>query len=127
MPAVAACDASLRILTLRVLRADGTPETRAAVSVRRVRDGVLVLKRAALVEGGTYEIARDGGDAYELTDGSDAPPQRRPGLKLGQRAERFVVDVRIGRKVRRVPQTLGMDRNGCHVTRFSGADVITLP
>lgn len=125
-PAARACTASLAMITLKVLRADGAPEPSVVVSLRRVRDGVVVLAKAPMVERGIYELARDGGDVMELSEDSPGEPRRRAGVHLTTTPEKFIAEVRRGRRSVRVPQTLGLDRHGCHVVRLAGESVVTL-
>ena len=127
MPTAAACDASLRIVSLAVLNADGTRAGKATVKMWRVRDGRVVLKRAPVLDEGIFELARDGGgEVREISAENPSAAPKLRGVRLTTKPQRFIAEVRSGKQVRRVPQTLALDARGCHVTRISGVETVTL-
>jgi hypothetical protein len=117
------CDARLAIVALAVVDGNGRPLDSARVSLTRVRDGRLVLRRARRIGDGLFELASDQGVTISDGDTASAPI---PGVRmlLGIRPTRFRATVRFGRTRRVVDQWLALTPDGCHVTRTRGVDTV---
>ncbi|MDZ7631468.1 MAG: carboxypeptidase-like regulatory domain-containing protein [Gemmatimonadaceae bacterium] len=102
-PGQQVCDMSLRLISIRLVNAQGAPVPDAAITVRRVRTRTMLANAEAMGGQGDYRILEDG----------VLPDLRRGG-------EPFDVRFTKDGRVRRVRLVIGMDAGGCHVMLKSG-------
>jgi hypothetical protein len=108
-PSRQVCDMSLRIVSMRLVDANGAAVSGATVAVRRVRTRIAIANAEAMGSQGDYKIAEDG----------SIPDLRKSG-------EPFDVTFTKDGRSRRVRVIIGMDASGCHVAMKSSQQAVTL-
>jgi hypothetical protein len=103
------CDMSLRIVSMRLVDANGAPVSGATVAVRRVRTRIMIANAEAMGGQGDYKIAEDG----------SIPDLRKGG-------EPFDVTFTKDGRSRRVRVIIGTDASGCHVAMKSSQRPVTM-
>ncbi|MBI2797622.1 MAG: hypothetical protein HYX65_13055 [Gemmatimonadetes bacterium] len=106
------CDASMRVVAIRVVDSAGRPVNDARVELRRAKDGAVVVTRTGATS--------SGGD-YVLFDDPSAPAMAKGG-------ENFTLSVTSGSRKSVVTLVLGRtEPDGCHVAVLKGDQRIVLP
>lgn len=108
------CDASLALLSLRVVSRTGEPVQGASVAVRSVKTGAIVARYTGRIDDGSGLYASG---SYAVMDDSFIP-------KLAQQGNEFDIVVRLGSKHARARWRIAAGH--CHVKRVAGEDTLTL-